>query len=360
MGHHDVAVHVKPAKPRTRVTSLAQRLGAIKGVRSAKLIARIPPQLAQLVERAPSGDDWLHEIKFDGYRLGARLDRGHVSMLTRKGLDWTAKFPGIAAAIGKLDAETAWLEGEACHLDAEGRSSFSGLQDDLSNGRSERVFFFAFDLLHLNGFDLTGAALDARKAELAELLKRPPSPIMLSDHVIGDGIRFHERACGMQLEGIVSKRRDAPYRSGRSGLWVKAKCLNREEFVVVGWTDPEGARMGFGSLLLGYYTPAGELLFAGRVGTGFSTKKLSEIAAKLKPLARAKTPLARIPEATGNRYGFGTPFKWSEAHWVRPTLVAEVTYLTWTGDGFLRHVSFQGMREDKPAREVVREPPGHT
>lgn len=329
-------------------------LSAVPGSRRAALPTRIAPQLAELVEHAPTGDDWLHEIKFDGYRLSARLEQGRAQMITRGGLDWTPKFPTIAAAIATLRADTAWLEGEACHIDEDGRSVFSALQEDLSTGRTARVFFFAFDLLHLDGVDLTGAALDARKAALATLLANAPTPVLYSDHVIGGGPDFHAHACATQLEGIVSKRRDAPYRSGRSKLWVKTKCVNREEFVVVGWTDPEGSRVGFGSLLLGYYTPAGELLFAGRAGTGFSDKTLREITAKLKPLARAKTPLARIPTSTGNRYGFGKPFRWSEAHWVTPKLVAEVTYLTWTADGFLRHVVFEGLRADKPAREVVR------
>ena len=340
------------ARPATR------EFAKVPGARAAELPQRIPPQLAELAERAPPGDEWLHEIKFDGYRLGARLDRGRVTLLTRKGLDWTAKFPGVAAAVAKLPAGNAWLDGEACHVDEDGRTSFSGLQDDLSSGRTERICFFAFDLLHVDGCDLRAAALEERKAALAKLIKGAPAPLMLSEHVVGKGPAFLDRACQMKLEGIVSKRRDAPYRSGRSSLWLKSKCLNREEFVVVGWTPPEGSRIGFGSLVLGYYTPKGELLFAGRAGTGFSDRVLRSLSAKLKTLARTGTPLARLPPPTANRYGFGKPFRWTNVRWVNPKLVAEVTYLEWTADAILRHVVFEGLREDKPAREVVRHGPG--
>jgi bifunctional non-homologous end joining protein LigD len=184
------------------------------------------------------------------------------------------------------------------------------------------------------------------------------APLMFSGHIVGNGQAFFEQVCERKLEGVISKKRDSLYRAGRSRLWVKTKCLGREEFVIVGYTNPEGSRIGFGSLLLGYYTPQGELLFAGRAGTGFPDRMLKEITAKLKKLEQPKMPLARLPSATGNRYGFGSPFKWSEAHWVKPRLVAEISYLNWTADGFLRHVVFLGLREDKTAREVVREPPG--
>ncbi len=342
----------------TRPRNSAAGLAKVPGARPGKLPLRVEPQLAQLVERAPEGDDWLHEIKFDGYRLAARLDRGGVTLLTRKGLDWTAKFPGIAAALAKLRVDAAWIDGEACHVGEDGKTSFSGLQDDLSSGRAERVYFFAFDLLHLDGTDFTGTALEQRKDVLAGVMERAPVPLMMSDHVAGNGASFLARACEMKLEGVVSKRRDAPYRSGRSALWLKSKCLNHEEFVIVGWTPPEGSRIGFGSLVLGYYTPKGELLFAGRAGTGYSDKALRILSAKLKPLERKDMPLARLPPPTANRYGFGKPFRWSEVRWVRPELVAEVTYLEWTADGILRHVVFEGLREDKPGREVVRRSPG--
>src|SRR5260221_6739147 len=210
-----------PRRRRTAPLDLDRRLDALAGARAAKLPYKIEPQLAQLVDRAPEGDAWLHEIKFDGYRLAARLDRGKVSLLTRGGLDWTLKFPAVAAAVAMLAADTAYLDGEACHVRDDGVTSFSGLQDDLSTGRTDRVFFYAFDLLYLDGRNLTGVALEARKAELALLVERAPTPIAYSEHVAGGGAAIFERACGMQLEGIVSKRRDAPYRSGRGAGWVK-------------------------------------------------------------------------------------------------------------------------------------------
>src|SRR4051812_49090223 len=152
------------------------------------------------------------------------------------------------AAVAKLPADTAWLDGEACHVEDDGRTSFSGLQDELSAGRTVRVAYFVFDLLYLDGYDLSGVALEARKAELAALLARGTAPLAFSDHVVSDGPTFHAHACGLRLEGIVSKRRDSPYRADRSALWLKTKCLNREKFVIVGWTDPEGSRVGFSSL----------------------------------------------------------------------------------------------------------------
>ena len=209
---------------------------------AAALPEWIRPQLTQLVKEAPDGDQWLHEIKYDGYRMHARLDRGEVRLLTRNGLNWTAKYPQIAAAVAALPARQAYLDGELCGVRADGITSFSMIQLASDAGNAAGLVFFLFDLLHLDGEDLTERPLIDRKERLAGLLASTGSPLHYSDHQIGLGPAFYEHACAAKVEGIVSKRADAPYVPGNRGLWLKVKCLNREEFVVIGWTDPEGRR----------------------------------------------------------------------------------------------------------------------
>jgi ATP-dependent DNA ligase len=209
-----------------------------------------------------------------------------------------------------------------------------------------------FDLLYLDGEDLTARPLIERKERLAGLLPRTGSPLHCSDHQIGLGPAFYEKACPLGVEGIVSKRADAPYAPGNRGLWLKVKCLNRAEFVVIGWTDPEGARPHLGALLLGYYDPEGKLTYAGRVGTGINQAELERLWRRLQPLAVAKMPLD-VPPPRSTR--FGSPLVLSRVHWVRPELVVEVKFLTWTEDNLLRQVVYEGLREDKPAREVSRD-----
>jgi DNA ligase D-like protein (predicted ligase) len=319
----------------------------------ASLPQWIVPQLTQLVDAAPEGDGWLHEIKFDGYRMHARLDRGSVRLLTRTGLDWTRKYPAIAEAVSSLGARQAYLDGELCGVGPDGITSFSMIQLASDAGNAAGLVFFLFDLLHLDGEDLTARPLIDRKARLAALLSNAASPLQYCDHQIGRR-EFHKRACAMSLEGIVSKRADAPYTPGNRGLWRKVKCLHREEFVVIGWTDPEGARPFLGALLLGYYDPDGRLVFAGRVGSGISQAGLERLWQKLQPLATDTMPLA-VPPPRSSR--FGSPLVLSRIHWVRPALVAEVKYLTWTNDNLLRQAVYEGLREDKPAAEVRRELP---
>src|SRR6266436_1226947 len=215
----------------------------------------IRPQLTQLVDAAPEGDQWLHEIKFDGYRMHARLDSGAVRLLTRTGLDLTHNDPAIAAAVPSIGARQAYLDGELCGVRPDGITSFSMIQAASDSGNAAALMFFLFDLLYLDGEDLCARPLQERKARLAALLSNVSSPLHYTDHQIGHGRAFHEKACAMALEGIVSKRADAAYAPGNRGLWVKVKCLHREEFVVVGWTDPEGARPFLGALLLAYYDP---------------------------------------------------------------------------------------------------------
>jgi bifunctional non-homologous end joining protein LigD len=323
---------------------------AIAGARQAAAPAAISPELASLVARPPSGDRWLHEIKFDGYRMVAHLRHGGARLVSRNGNDWTGRFPELAAALDRLPATEAWLDGEIVHMGRSGITSFSALQKDLSDGATAGLIYMVFDLPYLDGWDLTAAALDDRKALLAGLLGRAPAElgrtIRFSDHQVGQGPAFFAAACRGGLEGIISKRRDATYFEGRSFAWVKSKCVAQEEFVVVGFTDPKGTRTGFGSLLLGYYTPAGDLVYAGKVGTGFSSGFLDRFHAELRRIERSDGTVA-LPKGVTRR----------GVHWVEPIFVAEICFAEWTRDRILRQPRFLGLREDKAAKDVTLELP---
>jgi len=327
---------------------------AARGSPTAGLPAWISPQLTQLVEAAPEGDGWLHELKYDGYRMHARLDRGAVKLLTRTGLDWTHKYPAIAKAVAAVDARQAYLDGELCGVGTDGITSFNIVQLASDSANAAALVFFLFDLLHLDGKDLRQRPLIERKERLRALLANAGPCLHYSDHVIGQGPAFYDKACAMSVEGIVSKRSDAPYTPGNRGLWRKVKCLNRAEFVVAGWTEPEGRRPYLGALLLAYYDPNGRLIYAGRAGSGINDAELERLWRRLQPLATDQMPLG-VPPPHGSR--FGSPLVLSRVHWVRPELVAEVKFLTWTQDNLLRQVVYQGLREDKPARDVRRETP---
>lgn len=315
---------------------------AIAGACKRALPATPRPQLAASGATVPTGSDWLHEIKFDGYRILARLAGDKPTLLSRNGQDWTNRFPTIAAALGALGLGDAVLDGEVVHLEPDGVSSFSALKDDLARGDTAPVSYHLFDLLYLRGYDLTDARLDARKAALETLLAGVPAILRYSDHIAGHGAAFQQNACRMALEGVVSKRADAPYRPGRSAAWIKVKCQEREELAIIGWTDPKGRRPGIGSLLLGYYGADGALRFAGGVGTGFSDDMLLDLHRRLTPLERRTPPSRAIAKAAPRR-----------SHWAKPELVAELRFTEWTPDGRLRHPAFLGLREDKRAREVV-------
>jgi DNA ligase D-like protein (predicted ligase) len=292
------------------------------------------------VKQAPSGDEWGHELKFDGYCMHARLDRGDVRLLTRTGLDWTGKYPAIVTALRTVPARQAYLDGELCGVRPDGITSFALIQNAAERRGGADLVFFVFDLLRLDGLDLMPQPLADRKARLAVLLEQTDAAIRYSDHQIGLGPAFHRHACALGLEGIVSKRLDAVYSPGQR-LWLKTKCLNREEFVVVGWTDPEGSRPFIGALLLGYYDPSGRLIYAGRVGSGMRADQLVDLLRRLRQLQTDRMPLDVAPPR------FGSPLVLSR---VQPELVVDVKYLTWTDDGLLRQIVYEGIREDKPAR----------
>ena len=321
----------------------------LRGAKERAMPRTIRPELATLVEEPPEGDDWIHELKYDGYRIAARLERGRAQLFTRKQLDWTARAPSLARALAELPVRSAWLDGEMVVLDAQGRSRFGALQQALRPGKERAVRYVAFDLLYLDGWDLRPARLIDRKALLRELLARTGAlegRIRYGDHVVGSGAAFFEHVCELGVEGMVSKRASRPYVEKRTKEWLKLKCLGRAELLVGGFTEPSGSRIGLGALLLGE-RKGGQLRYVGRVGTGFSGALLKKLRAEL-----AKTELDRAP--------FVNPPRGPRArgvHWVAPEMVVEVAFAERTDDGCLRHPKLLGVREDKPAREVVRERP---
>lgn len=303
----------------------------------------IQPCLATLTKRAPITDQWVHEIKLDGYRLQAHLSGGDVRLVTRKGLDWTERFAGLATALAKLKVRSAILDGEAVVEDDRGVSSFVALVDDLKAGGSKRMIYVAFDMLYLDGTLLTDQSLGDRKSLLETALgtRSGKGAIRYSQHLSGDGPTILKEACKLGLEGIVSKRIDLPYRSGRSDSWLKAKCLQSDEFVIVGYVDSTAIKNAIGALALGYYDKD-RLMYAGRVGTGFTRATAAEIWQNLQPLRLKASPLAASLTALQRR----------GVAWVKPMRVAQVNYAAVTGDKLLRHASFIALREDKPAREI--------
>ena len=242
----------------------------------------VTPQLSQSVEKPPSGPQWVHEIKLDGFRMAARIDNGRVQLLTRSGLDWTGKYPSAAVALANVNVKTAYLDGELCGVDDAGSPSFAQTQAATDGERGVHLVYYAFDLLHLNGRDVSGLQLIERKALLEPLVANKPA---FSSMVMRPTTANSWHAGKLGFEGVVSKTIDARYAPGNRGLWRKAKALNRQEFVIVGWSDPEGSRPHLGALLLGYYTDDGKLIYAGRVGTGMPVKVLADLLRHLDPLS---------------------------------------------------------------------------
>lgn len=325
----------------------------LRGVLDALMQRYREVQLATLVDTPPEGGQWVHEIKFDGYRLLGFVAGGVSRLRTRNGKDWTGSFPAISRALENLSAKTAVADMEAVILDAAGKSSFQALQAALGHGGDRgKIVAWVFDLLYLDGKDLTKLPLTERKRKLKSLLgsSKEGGALRYSEHVTGQGAEMFAKACENGLEGIISKQVDAPYATGRQRSWLKIKCARRQEFIIVGFSDARTGGRALGALYLGYREKE-TLHYAGKAGTGFTMKSASELAKRLTRIAVAKPVLTRA-ETSGVGAG-----EWGTIHWVKPVLLCEVAFTEWTEDGRIRHPSFQGLREDKDAGEVKKETP---
>jgi len=310
------------------------------------LPATLKPELATLVARPPAGDDWLYEIKFDGYRLLARIERKAAQLFTRNGNDWTARLRPLEKELRALKLPDGWYDGEIVVLNDEGKPSFNLLQLAFDVSKPRSIIYYLFDVPYCAGEDLRGLPLIERRARLADVLGDGSDAVRFSAALDGDIHDLIGSACELGLEGIIGKRKGSRYVSRRSDDWIKLKCSLRQEFVIGGFTDPEGSRSGFGSLLLGVFDKAGELQYAGNVGTGFDTELLVDLRAKLDSIETTKKPFpasTKIPK--------------KGVHWVEPKMVAEVSFGEWTPSGHIRHSTFRGLRADKPARQIRREKP---
>lgn len=347
-GKAKLEVDAKPVKtPSARRTRKKADQVTLSGAKAAALPESIKPQLATLVESVPDGD-WCYEVKFDGYRIMARIDSGKVQLFTRNGHDWTAKMPQQAEALAALGLESAWLDGEVVVPNEDGTPDFQALQNAFEVGRSGTIVYYLFDLPYLNGMDLREVALEERRAALSQVLEHNDNNLLrFSADFTEQPESVLESACQMKLEGLIGKRAGSTYVSKRSSSWVKIKCKNRQEFIIVGYTDPKGARSGFGALLLGLHDEAGALHYAGKVGTGFNQVTLKSLHAKLKVLEVDKSRLAKAPPAADVR----------GAHWLKPELMCEVAFAEMTRQGVIRHSVFHGLRSDKPAQAITHERP---
>jgi len=333
----------KGAGPKDKATSRSNAQPALPGI-AADLPAQLKPQLATLVDGVPRhAPDWLYEMKFDGYRLVARIEGEDVRLFTRNGHDWSAKLPHLVEALRALPAKWAWVDGEIVMLDREGIPNFQSLQNAFDNDRTQDIVFYAFDLPFIGLRDLRQEPLGVRRALLQQLM----------DTAEDDHLRFSEAfeaapsdlvatACRMGLEGIMAKRLSSPYVSRRSDTWVKVKCARRQEFAIVGYTAPKGSRAGLGALLLAVTEQDGSLRYAGKVGTGFDDASLVSLQKRLAAMETDKKPVANAPAAGGVR-------------WVKPELIAEVSFGEWTSGGHIRHSVFRGLRQDKPVKAISRE-----
>jgi len=312
-----------------------------------KLPEFIEPQLTTLVRQTPADEGWLYEVKLDGYRIVTCIDQGNVTLKTRRGHDWTQRMPSLAKRLRVLKLQSAVIDGELVALRSDGVSDFQRLQNSLSEKRDGTLVYFAFDMIYFEGWDLRNVPLLERKTLLQSVIAQTDEPYLrYSEHVIGHGNAFVTQACGLGLEGVIAKRCNAHYRSGRGHDWLKIKCVKRQEFVVGGYTEPRGMRSGIGALLVGLQEGA-TLHYAGKVGTGYTESSLSELKRRLAPLEQKAAPFINPPHGAEAR----------GVHWVSPELLAEVQFAAWTGDRKIRHATFRGLREDKSATSVRRERP---
>ena len=325
--------------------SSSRARGAKAAAPRAKLPLSLAPQLATLVEAPPRGPGWSYEVKFDGYRLLTRIDGDDVRLFTRNGNNWTSRMKALHEEIARLGFDAAWLDGEIVVLDEHGNPSFQLLQNAFDSSKTRDIVYFVFDAPFFEGRDLRQLPLKERRAILARAFEAIDSDLVrLSRGFDADGPSLLASACKRGLEGIIGKRADAPYTSSRSPSWIKLKCTKRQEFVIVGFTDPKASRSGFGSLLLGLHEKDGTLRYAGNVGTGFDNRQLDSLKAKLAALQTQAMPFAEKPKGV-------------KAHWVKPRLVAEVSFGEWTSDGRIRHPVFQCLRSDKDSAAITREKP---
>ena len=335
----------KVSRAKTKTSRNGKATRGARRVAADPLPKFVPPCLATLYSDVARGDQWIHEIKFDGYRLQARIDGDEVRLLTRTGLDWTGRFASVAKALKALKLKSAILDGEVVVEDDAGASSFVALVDALKAGRSADMVYYVFDALYLEGVEVIAEPLSDRRELLETMLGRASArgTIRFSQHLEGDARKIFEEACKLGLEGIISKRRDMPYRSGRRDEWRKTKCIHTDEFVVGGYVQHSAIGKAIGSLALGYFD-AGEFVYAGRVGTGFDQATAAELWKMLQPLRQPAPAFATKLDALQRR----------GVVWVEPKLVAQIEYRAWSSDNILRHSAFKALREDKPAKKVGR------
>lgn len=339
---------LQPASPPAKAgasKTKGNRARPHEAARRAALPAKLSPQLAMLVDGPPANpEDWIYEIKFDGYRMLTRVDAADIKLLTRNGNDWTSKMPALHAAIKKAKLPPGWYDGEIVVLNEDGVPDFGALQIAFDSPSATDIIYYLFDAPYIDGFDMREVPLVARRATLqAAMSKADPDVLRFSQVFDAAPANVVKSACQLGLEGVIAKRRNAIYQSARSNDWIKLKCSQRQEFVIGGWTDPKGGRAAFGSLLLGVHDKAGKLVYAGNTGTGFNEKTLKNIRSKLDGIKAETSPFESAKGITG------------QPHWVKPDLVAEVTFGEWTSAGHIRHSVFHGLRSDKPPESIVRE-----
>lgn len=315
-------------------------------LKPAKFPKKIFPELATLIDQPPTGNQWVHEIKLDGYRIIAFKQGNFIRLMSRNSREWTKYFPNVVAELSKLPIQNIILDGEMALLDKNDKTNFQLLQNSIMENANKPFIYFIFDILYLDQFNLMDLPLIERKSILHKIIPSTKKTILrYNDHITGDGHKIFQKACELGLEGIVSKEVHSPYLERRTKSWLKTKCINRQEFVIGGYSNPKGSRGYFGSLFLGVYNKKKQFVFCGNVGTGFTASSLKKIYQQLQKYKTSKNPFNSNPPGV------------TTANWVKPVLVAEVEFSEWTSEGILRHPSFQALRTDKPAKEIIREKP---